>query len=539
VPDFSDTLEIDLATIETSLAGPRRPQDRVALDDVKASFVAALPDMSSSKATTPRNVAVPGKPYALEDGAILLAAITSCTNTSNPRLMIAAGLVARKARRAGLTVPAWVKTSLSPGSLAVADYLEQTGLQKDLDALGFQITGFGCMTCCGNSGALDDDIIRLTREQELVGAAVLSGNRNFENRVHPAVRAAYLCSPPLVVAYALAGSVLDDLRAQVGTAPDGTPVSLADLWPDDEEIDAVVRSIGRPLFEKRFRKVFDGPAQWHELDTRESILFDWDAESTYIRRPPYFDGMAGETPRLQDLCGARALVILGDSITTDHISPVGSIEENTIGGAYLAERGVAPRDFNQYGTRRGNHEVMMRGVFSNPRLKNEILAAEGIQGNATRVQPRGDVMSIYDAAKVYARENTPLVVIAGKEYGTGSSRDWAAKGPQLIGVRAIIAESFERIHRINLIGAGVLPLQFADGVTRNTIALDGSELFDIVGLRSIDGLRERVQLRVHRADGRIDSVPLICRVETRAELEHLHHGGLLRHVLRDMLAEHA
>jgi aconitate hydratase len=532
---YTEIMDIDLAGISTTLAGPKRPQDRMNLDEVPGSFLKELLDMSNKQAEDPRRIEVPGKDYALSDGAVLIAAITSCTNTSNPDLMIAAGLMARNAYALGLRTAPGVKTSLSPGSLAVSDYLAKSGLQEDLDRLGFQLTGFGCMTCCGNSGPLDPAIDHLVRSQQLVGAAVLSGNRNFENRVHSSIRAAYLASPPLVVAYAIAGSVLKNLATEpVGTGANGQAVWLKDIWPTQEQVDAIKEeNVTRALFQQRFRKIFDGPPKWQEISVAKSSLWPWEETSTYIKHPPYFQGVGVTPTRLADIDDARVLAVLGDSITTDHISPVGSIDKDSLAGKYLSSFGVAPDDFNQFGTRRGNHEVMMRGVYSNPRLRNELLAAEDVRGGVTRIGRDGPIVSIFDAAQRYRESATPLIVIAGKEYGTGSSRDWAAKGPQLIGVRAIVAESFERIHRINLIGTGVLPLQFMEGITRHDLAIDGSEVLGIQGLDQATGPRAQVSLVVHRCDGQVLTVPVMLRAETDMELSHLHHGGLLPHVLRD------
>ncbi|MBM3950013.1 MAG: aconitate hydratase AcnA [Rhodospirillales bacterium] len=532
-PVFTDVMELDIGTIEPSLAGPKRPQDRVALGDVAGAFVRALPDMAKG-ASPDRSVKVGGADYPLRDGDVTIAAITSCTNTSNPSVLIAAGLLARNAVKAGLRRKPWVKTSLAPGSQVVADYLKASGLQKDLDTLGFNIAGFGCTTCIGNAGPLPAPIAKAVDDNDLVVAAVLSGNRNFEGRISPHVKANYLASPPLVVAYALAGSVRRDLTKEpLGKGRNGKPVYLKDIWPSGKEIRAAIAKAVKPaLFKKRYADVFKGPKEWRAVKTAKSMAYGWDKSSTYVRNPPYFAAGSGARA-VTDIKGARPLAMLGDSVTTDHISPAGSIRAKSPAGQYLIERGVAPEDFNSYGARRGNHEVMMRGTFANIRIRNEV--APGTEGGVTRHMPDGAVMPIYDAAMKYQAENVPLVVIAGKEYGTGSSRDWAAKGTRLLGVRAVVAESFERIHRSNLIGMGVLPLQFAPGTDRKTLKLDGSETFDITGLAK--GLAPRMDLTlvVRRADGRVESVPVRCRIDTVDEVEYFKAGGILHFVL-DRLA---
>jgi aconitate hydratase len=536
-PVFTEILDFDLGAVETSLAGPKRPQDRLGLSEVRDSFFAILAENAVDKGIRPRTASVPGKNYDLQDGAVLIAAITSCTNTSNPALMIGAGLLARKARQAGLRVPAWVKTSFSPGSHAVSDYLQRAGLQKDLDALGFQLTGYGCMTCIGNSGGLDEAITRLTDTQAIVGAAVLSGNRNFEGRINPCVRASYLASPAMVVAYALAGSVLTDLRRDpVARSPLGIPIHLGQLWPTDEEIEGILRQVvTKEVFRTRAGTAFDGPREWQEIEGSVGITFPWRQDSTYLRRPPYFEGMTGCPSGFIDIIGAKALLILGDSVTTDHISPAGAIPVDSLAGAYLTDHQVPLSQFNQYSTRRGNHEVMLRGIFSNPRLQNELLNSVGIRGGKTRMQPDGPILSIYEAALRFRTAGTPLLIFAGKEYGTGSSRDWAAKGPALLGVRAVIAESFERIHRTNLLGMGILPLQFTHGCNRHTLKLDGSESFHLTGLTHGATPLQTVTLEVCRSNGSKESTGLVLRAETGREIEHLRHGGLLKHVLRDLL----
>jgi aconitate hydratase len=535
---YTQVIECDLATVETSMAGPTRPQDRVTLSGVRESFLATL-KAQPTPVSSPRTVDVPGKPYAIEDGAVLIAAITSCTNTSNPALMMAAGLLARKAHALGLRVPPWVKTSFAPGSRAVSEYLERSGLQDALDALGFQLVGYGCTTCIGNSGEIEPALASLAAEKRLVGAAVLSGNRNFEDRIHPAVRAAYLGSPALVVAYALAGSVLVDLSADpLGADVMGKPVYLADLWPSDAEIEALLAQyVTADVFKKHAADLFKGPEAWQRIVGSRRSTFAWREESTYIRRPPFLDADAPHDKG--DIRGARLLLLLGDSVTTDHISPAGAIPVDSAAGRYLLKHGVARSEFNQYSTRRGNYEVMLRGVFSHARLRNELCPAE--QGNEVRtiVQPGGEVLPIHEAIQQYRRQRTPLIVVAGRDYGGGSSRDWAAKGPALADVRAILAESFERIHRSNLIGMGILPLQFVGGMTRHDLALDGSESFDVLGTEG--GLRpmQNVTLAITRNDGQIEEFPLQLRVQTVREIEYLKLGGLLPYVLEHLLSDNA
>jgi len=535
---YSSELWLDLDTVETTVAGPRRPEDSVRLGGVPESFRRIAPELAPGWQTI-RAVAVPGRDFILKDGAVLIAAITSCTNTSNPALMIGAALLARKARTAGLTVPSWVKTSLSPGSEVVTDYLRAAGLQDEFDALGFQTVGYGCMTCIGNSGSLDPAITALTDSQAIVGTAVLSGNRNFQGRINPAVNAAYLASPALVVAYALAGTVLTDLRSEpLGTNAAGAPVYLHELWPSDEEIAAVVDRVVTPsAFRARAAGIFVGPPQWQALRGDQSVTFAWDPASTYLRPQPYFENFSSQLPGAREIRYARTLAVLGDNITTDHISPAGIIPIGSLAGQYLAACGVAPAEFNQYSTRRGNHEVMLRGVLTNPRLRNELLGPE-LLGGLTRL-PNGEVLTVFAAAGVYRRSATPLLIFAGHAYGAGSSRDWAAKGPALLGVRAVIAESFERIHRSNLIGMGVLPLQFTGGLTRRSLALDGTETFDLRGLETGFTTRQTVTLVVRRTDGSEQIVPLLLRVETELETEYLEHGGLLPHLLRRSLSQPA
>jgi aconitate hydratase len=538
-PEFTDTLELNLATVEPSLAGPKRPQDRVLLSNLAEQFKTSdFPTFSGKDYAQKQSVAVQGKRYPLTDGDVVIAAITSCTNTSNPSVMIGAGLVARKARAKGLTVKPWVKTSLAPGSQVVSDYLEKAGLQDDLDALGFNLVGYGCTTCIGNSGPLPGPIASAVEAHDLVVGAVLSGNRNFEGRVSPHTKANYLASPPLVVAYAIAGNLAIDLKTDpIGQDADGRPVYLKDIWPSTQEIkDVMAAALTPDMFRSRYSNVFTGTDAWQQIDTVDSKTYAWKGNSTYVQNPPFFEGMAASVNGggSADVQGARLLALLGDSITTDHISPAGAIKTDSPAGSYLVENQVAVADFNSYGSRRGNHEVMMRGTFANIRLQNELVP--GSAGGVTRHMPDGTAMSIYDAAMQYQAEGTPLIVIAGKEYGTGSSRDWAAKGTRLLGVKAVVAESYERIHRSNLVGMGVLPLQFQPGTDRTSLKLDGSETFDLTGLSGGIQPGMTVTLAIHRADGRTTEVPLLCRIDTLDEVEYFRNGGILQYVLRQLLA---
>ena len=532
-PVFTDTLELDLATVEASIAGPRRPQDRIALSGAAAAFARDFEGLSGRAEA--REAAVEGAGYALADGAVVIAAITSCTNTSNPSVMVAAGLLARKARARGLSVKPWVKTSLAPGSQVVTDYLEASGLQDDLDALGYNLVGYGCTTCIGNSGPLSAPITGAVQAGDLTVAGVLSGNRNFEGRIHALTKANYLASPPLVVAYALAGNMNVDLsQAPLGEDKDGAPVYLADIWPSNAEIRAVIDSVLTPeMYRTRYANVFEGDEGWRAMGTAAGRTYDWKDDSTYVRNPPFFAGMGSAPGGVATVKGARILALLGDSVTTDHISPAGAIKADSPAGAYLVERGVEPAAFNSYGSRRGNHEVMMRGTFANIRIRNEM--TPDVVGGVTAHQPGGAVMPIYDAAMRYQAEGVPLVVFAGKEYGTGSSRDWAAKGTLLLGVRAAIVESFERIHRSNLIGMGVLPLQFPVGTDRKTLGLDGTETVDITGLEGGITPRMEVACRITRADGGIRSVALLCRIDTLDEVGYFESGGILQYVLRGLM----
>ncbi len=534
-PIFTDSLSLDLSTVEPSLAGPRRPQDKVLLSGAAPAFIQELEKFGVPAAEVTKRVPVAGTNYTLGHGDVVVAAITSCTNTSNPSVMLAAGLLARKAVAKGLKVKPWVKTSLAPGSQVVTDYYKAAGLQDDLDALGFNLVGYGCTTCIGNTGPLPDAIGAAITENNLVAAAVLSGNRNFEARIHQDIRANYLASPPLVVAYAIAGSMTIDItKDPLGTGSDGQPVYLRDIWPTNEEIsDTVAKSISREMFIDRYSDVFRGPKEWQAVKFAEGETYKWDAGSTYVQEPPFFQTMTGEPSPIEDIKQARMLALLGDSVTTDHISPAGNIKKSAPAGEYLLEHQVRPEEFNSYGSRRGNHEVMMRGTFANTRIKNEM--APGTEGGVTRHMPDGAGMPIYDAAMKYIAEGTPLIIVAGKEYGTGSSRDWAAKGTRLLGVKAVIAESFERIHRSNLVGMGILPLQFLEGTDRKTLKLDGSEKFDLLGFSDVLRPRMEIALTIHRADGQINVAPLLCRIDTLDEIEYYKNGGILQYVLRNML----
>ncbi len=534
-PVFTDRLDLDLGSVEPSLAGPRRPQDRLALSQVPAAAAAAVGERRGSEpAPGDRLARAVDESREVEDGDVVIAAITSCTNTSNPSVLVAAGLLARNARARGLRTRPWVKTSLAPGSQVVRDYLEKAGLQDDLDALGFNIVGFGCTTCIGNSGPLPPKVAAAVDERDLVVGAVLSGNRNFEGRVHPQVRANFLASPPLVVAYALAGSLLVDLASEpLGLDGDGDQVFLKDVWPTGREIADTVRAcLTDDMYRTRYGNVFRGTEQWREIAGGDGETYGWEDSSTYVKYPTFLSGMTREPEAVADVAGARPLLVLGDSVTTDHISPAGSIPRDGPAGQYLLERQIRPARFNSFGARRGNHEVMMRGTFANIRIRNEMVP--GVEGGITVHQPSGETMPVYDAAMRYLAEGTPLVVIGGREYGTGSSRDWAAKGTALLGVKAVIVESFERIHRSNLIGMGVLPLQFKPGTTRGALGIDGTETFDVSGLADMEP-RCELSCTVRRADGSGETVPLDCRIDTLDELDYYRHGGILRYVVRNML----
>ncbi len=518
-PVFSSSLTLDLASVEASLAGPKRPQDRVALSGIKAATQAMIGNTEPLER---------GVDDALQDGDVVIAAVTSCTNTSNPRVMMAAGLLARNARAAGLTTKPWVKTSLAPGSKVVTEYLTVAGLQQELDAIGFNLVGYGCTTCIGNSGPLPEAIEKQIRERNLSVASVLSGNRNFEGRIHQQVRANWLASPPLVVAYALAGSTRIDLTSEpIGESSDGKAVYLRDIWPSNQAIADEVLQVNQAMFRRQYADVFSGDDNWRQIDVEQSLTYHWDDDSTYIRNPPYFS--LDNSNQLQPVKQARILAMFGDSITTDHISPAGAIAVDSPAGRYLLEKGVERNSFNSYGSRRGNHELMMRGTFANIRIRNEM--TPDVEGGVTRFMPGDEIMSIYDAAMKYQQAGTPLVVIAGKEYGTGSSRDWAAKGTRLLGVRAVVAESFERIHRSNLIGMGVLPLQFIDGFERKQLQLTGNEKITISGMQK--GLQpgQKLELSITDDNGSVLAVDVLCRIDTRDEVAYYEAGGILQYVL--------
>ncbi len=533
-PKFTDTLELDLGSVTPSLAGPKRPQDRVLLKDAPASFAAALEKEYGQPGALKKRVAVKGEKFDVGNGDVVIAAITSCTNTSNPSVLVAAGLVARNARRRGLKTKPWVKTSLAPGSQVVTDYLKAAGLQDDLDALGFNLVGYGCTTCIGNSGPLPEAISAAVKENNLAVCSVLSGNRNFEGRVSPDARANYLASPPLVVAYAIAGSLNINLTSEpLGKDDQGKDVHLKDIWPTNREIADVVREhVTAKMFATRYADVFKGDAEWRKIDGGDGQTYRW-PKSTYVANPPYFEGMTMTPKPIEPVVGARILALFGDSITTDHISPAGDINENSPAGRYLKERQVPVSEFNSYGSRRGNHEVMMRGTFANIRIKNQML--DGVEGGLTRHVPSGAQMSIYDAAMKYKAEGTPLVVFAGKEYGTGSSRDWAAKGTVLLGVRAVVAESFERIHRSNLIGMGVLPLQFKEGDSWRSLGLKGDETITV---HDVDKLtpRSEAKVTIAGADGKARDISVLVRIDTADELDYYKHGGILQYVVRQLAA---
>jgi aconitate hydratase len=535
-PVFTDVLKLDLNSIEPSMAGPKRPQDRVLLKDVKAGFTSSMEKEFGKGNELNKRVPVEGRKHDLGNGDVVIAAITSCTNTSNPSVMVAAGLLARNAVKKGLTVKPWVKTSLAPGSQVVADYYDKSGLQKDLDALGFNLVGFGCTTCIGNSGPLPEEISEAINKNDLVAAAVLSGNRNFEGRVNADVRANYLASPPLVVAYAIAGTMYLDLHKQpLGVDKKGKKVFLKDIWPTNREIAAVIKKcITKQVFAKKYANVFKGDAAWGKIAVKGGLTYAWDDRSTYVQNPPYFDGMDKRQRPIEDVVDARIMGLFLDSITTDHISPAGSIKEASPAGEYLRDHQVRPKDFNQYGTRRGNHQVMMRGTFANIRIKNQMVP--GVEGGVTIHYPSKQKMTMYDAAMKYKAEGVPLVIFANKEYGTGSSRDWAAKGTVLLGVRAVVTQSFERIHRSNLIGMGVVPLCFEEGTSWQTLGLKGDELVTIRGLHGDLKPRQKLMAEIVSSDGTLKRVPLICRIDTYDELEYFKNGGILQYVLRHLAA---
>lgn len=536
-PVFTDTLELDLSTVQPSMAGPKRPEGRVDLSAVKAGFAAAMETDYKKGGELSRRVQVEGEDFDLGHGDVVIAAITSCTNTSNPSVLMAAGLLARNAVAKGLKVKPWVKTSLAPGSQVVAEYLAKAGLQADLDKLGFNLVGFGCTTCIGNSGPLPAPISKTINEKGLIAGAVISGNRNFEGRVSPDVQANYLASPPLVVAYALAGSVQMDLTTQpLGQGSDGKDVYLKDIWPSNKEIqDFIQKNVTRAIFEAKYADVFKGDTHWQAVDAPKSETYAWDDDSTYVQNPPYFQGMGKKPAAVSDIAGARILGLFGDKITTDHISPAGSIKAASPAGAYLTEHGVAVADFNQYGTRRGNHEVMMRGTFANIRIRNHMLGPNGREGGYTIHYPSKEELPIYDAAMRYRQESVPLVIFAGVEYGNGSSRDWAAKGTNLLGVKAVIAQSFERIHRSNLVGMGVVPFTLAEGTSWASLDLKGDELVTIKGLASVKP-RQMMEAEITYADGSMKKVPILCRIDTLDEIDYFKNAGILHYVLRGLAA---
>ncbi len=534
-PIFTSTLSLDMGTVEASLAGPKRPQDRVNLLNIPKAFKAAVELETNKKplAQYPQVTIDNQPPFTLTDGAVVIAAITSCTNTSNPNVLMAAGLLAKNAVEKGLQRKPWVKSSLAPGSKVVTDYLALAGLTPYLDKLGFNLVGYGCTTCIGNSGPLLAPIEEAIKDNDLTIAAVLSGNRNFEGRIHPLVKTNWLASPPLVVAYALSGNMNIDLTKEpLGEDKQGNPVYLKDIWPDSKAIADAVEKVKTQMFHKEYSAVFDGDETWQSLKIQDTPVYAWQPDSTYIRHPPFFDGMTKTPEAIKDIHQASILAILGDSVTTDHISPAGNIKADSPAGRYLREHGVEPKDFNSYGSRRGNHEVMMRGTFANIRIRNEMVP--GIEGGFTKHIPTGETLAIYDAAMRYQQENTPLAIIAGNEYGSGSSRDWAAKGTRLLGVRVVIAGSFERIHRSNLIGMGVLPLEFPNGVSRQTLGLKGDEKIEITGLNSLTPGQD-VAVNITFADGRQETIMARCRIDTQTELAYFEHGGILHYVIRNML----
>ncbi len=530
-PVFTDILELDLSTVEPSVAGPKRPQDKVTLPNIASGFLKEMPGFTGGEDQN-KQAAVAGQDYKIKQGDVVIAAITSCTNTSNPSVMLAAGLVARNARAKGLATKPWVKTSLAPGSKVVTEYLEKSNLQKELDAIGFNLVGYGCTTCIGNSGPLRPEIEEAISKNNMVVASVLSGNRNFEGRVHPLSKANYLMSPPLVVAYALAGTINIDLtKDPIGTNPKGEKIYLKDIWPSNKEIEETVNKFLTPdMFKKKYADVFSGDAEWQKIKVAKGITYSWSNDSTYIKNPPYFENLKKTGGAISDVKSASILAILADSITTDHISPAGNISKTSPAAQFLKSRGVEQKDFNSYGARRGNDDIMVRGTFANIRIKNSV--APGTEGGVTKHIPSGEVMSIYDAAMKYKQAGTSLVIVAGKEYGTGSSRDWAAKGTFLLGIKAVIAESFERIHRSNLVGMGVLPLLFKNGVTRETLKLDGTETIDINGISGKE-IKPRMDVKctITRKDGRKETIDLLCRIDTVDEIRYFQDGGILQHVV--------
>ncbi|MDA9723967.1 aconitate hydratase AcnA [Candidatus Pelagibacter sp.] len=531
--EFTDTVSLDMSKVVPTISGPKRPQDKVLLTEASSNFKKVYEDITKKK--EPSSAKVSGEDYNLEDGNIVIAAITSCTNTSNPSVLIGAGLLAKKAIEKGLTTKPWVKTSLAPGSQVVTDYLSKAGLNTYLDQLGFNLVGYGCTTCIGNSGPLPDNISDAIKNENIYAVSVLSGNRNFEGRISPLVKANYLASPPLVVAYAIAGSMNKDLyKDPLGKDKDGNEVFLKDIWPTNQEIeDTLQKSLNAEMFIKRYSNVSEGPEQWQKIKTEESSIYNWEDTSTYVKKPPFFDNLSDEPEGFKEIKDARPLLILGDSVTTDHISPAGSIQKESPTGEYFMKHQILPKDYNSYGSRRGNHEVMMRGTFANIRIRNEM--APGTEGGFTKLYPEEKVMPVYDAVVEYKKRGTDLVVIGGKEYGTGSSRDWAAKGTKLLGVKAVLAESFERIHRSNLIGMGVLPLQFIGDMNRENLNLKGSELISIIDIEKGINPRDEVEVEFKYQSGDIKKIKMLCRIDTKNELEYYKNGGILQYVLRNMI----
>ncbi len=531
--EFTDTVSLDMSKVVPTISGPKRPQDKVLLTEASSNFKKVYEEITKKK--EPSSAKVSGEDYNLEDGNIVIAAITSCTNTSNPSVLIGAGLLAKKAIEKGLTTKPWVKTSLAPGSQVVTDYLAKAGLNTYLDQLGFNLVGYGCTTCIGNSGPLPDNISDAIKDENIYAVSVLSGNRNFEGRISPLVKANYLASPPLVVAYAIAGSMNKDLyKDPLGKDKEGNDVFLKDIWPSNQEIeDTLQKSLNAEMFIKRYSNVSEGPEQWQKIKTEESSIYNWEDTSTYVKKPPFFDNLSDEPEGFKEIKDARPLLILGDSVTTDHISPAGSIQKESPTGEYFMKHQILPKDYNSYGSRRGNHEVMMRGTFANIRIRNEM--APGTEGGFTKLYPEEKVMPVYDAVVEYKKRGTDLVVIGGKEYGTGSSRDWAAKGTKLLGVKAVLAESFERIHRSNLIGMGVLPLQFVGEMNRENLNLKGSELISIIDIEKGINPRDEVEVEFKYQSGDIKKIKMLCRIDTKNELEYYKNGGILQYVLRNMI----
>ncbi len=531
--EFTDKITLDMSTVVPTISGPKRPQDKVLLSDASKNFLKVLRETKDKQ--NQKSIKVNNENFEIKDGSILIAAITSCTNTSNPNVLIGAGLLAKKAVELGLETKPWVKTSLAPGSQVVTDYLAKAGLDKYLDKLGFNLVGYGCTTCIGNSGPLAENIVEAIQKENIYGVSVLSGNRNFEGRISPHIKANYLASPPLVVAYALAGHMEFDLyRDSFGKDKSGKNIFLKDIWPSNKEIEETLKvSLNPEMFIKRYANVSDGPKQWQEIKTKKSSIYDWDDNSTYVKKPPFFEALSDEPEGFREIKDARPLLILGDMVTTDHISPAGNIQKDSPTGQYFMKHQILPKDYNSYGSRRGNHEVMMRGTFANIRIRNEM--APGTEGGFTKLYPEGKIMPVYDAVVEYKKRGTDLVVFGGKDYGTGSSRDWAAKGTKLLGIKTVIAESFERIHRSNLIGMGILPLQFIDNINRKKLNLIGSELISILGIEKGINPSEKIKVEIKYVSGEIKTIQTLCRIDTKNELEYYRNGGILQYVLRNMI----